>query len=133
MNEWKLVKVYECPHCGAWVKDLCDACTHKCEDGRNHAYNYVYDTVSNRLWEKIEYHKDKLDLEAVDLKVMRSRSPLDQLAEKSPLIRTLIAEVDDEFNYEVSEHQASWAIVQAMIGDLAEYNRCQKLSLFARP
>jgi hypothetical protein len=30
-NEWKLVKVYECPDCGEWVKDMDDACNHVCK------------------------------------------------------------------------------------------------------
>ena len=31
-REWKLVKVYECPDCGEWVRDMDDACNHVCKD-----------------------------------------------------------------------------------------------------
>jgi len=30
MTTWKSVQLYECPECGAWVKDMDDASNHKC-------------------------------------------------------------------------------------------------------
>jgi len=30
--EWKAVKVYKCPECGELVRDMNDACGHKCKN-----------------------------------------------------------------------------------------------------
>jgi len=30
--EWKAIKVYECPECGEFVRDMNDACGHKCKN-----------------------------------------------------------------------------------------------------
>ena len=90
----------------------------------------LYSIVCERLWEKIDFHRDKLDLKTVDLQKM---FPYDQLAEKSPLIRELVAEVNEEFAYEMSEYQASWAIVKAMsVRDFDAYNKENKTTLSAR-
>lgn len=90
----------------------------------------LYDIVCERLWEKIEFHRDELDLKIVDLKKM---FPYDQLSEKSPLIKELVKEVNEEFTYEMSEWQASWAIVKAMsVRSFDAYNRKNKTTLYAR-
>lgn len=90
----------------------------------------LYGIVCERLWEKIEFHRNELDLKTVDLKKM---FPYDQLAEKSPLIRELVAEVNEDFAYEMSEWQASWAIVKAMsVRDFDAYNKENKTTLSAR-
>ena len=34
MHIWNLVKVYECPDCGEWVQDMCDAGNHVCKQKR---------------------------------------------------------------------------------------------------
>ena len=90
----------------------------------------IYNEATERFWEKIEFHRSELDLEEVDLK-----KPFlyDQLIEKSPLIKKLKEEVEEEFNgYAISEHQLSWAIWQAKTGNLKEYNKDNKLSLKVR-
>lgn len=89
----------------------------------------TYNETAERLWEKIEFHRNELDLKAVNLNRMFL---FDQLAEKSPLVKTLLDEVEEEFKYSMSEHQASWAIWQAKIGDMEDYNKDNKLSLKTR-
>ena len=90
----------------------------------------LYNIVCQRLWEKIEFHREKLDLKVVDLQKM---FPYDQLAEKSPLIRELVAEVNEEFTYQMSEWQASWSVVKAMsVRDFDAYNKENKTTLYAR-
>ena len=90
----------------------------------------LYNIVCERLWEKIEFHRDELDLETVDLKKM---FPYDQLAEKSPLIRELVTEVNEEFAYEMSEYQASWTVAKAIsVLDFDAYNEENKTTLSAR-
>ena len=90
----------------------------------------IYNIVCERLWEKIEFHRNELDLKTVDFK---KPFPHDQLAEKSPLIRELVAEVNKEFAYEMSEYQASWAIVKAIsVQSFDAYNRKNKTTLSAR-
>ena len=90
----------------------------------------LYSIVCERLWEKIEFHRDKLDLKTVDL---QKPSPYDQLAEKSPLIRELVTEVNEEFAYEMSEYQASWTVVKSIsVRDFDAYNKENKTTLFAR-
>lgn len=90
----------------------------------------MYNTVSERLWEKIEYHRDELDLDMVDLK---DPFPVDQLSEVSPIVKTFIAEVEKEFDYEMSEFQCSWAVAQAIRDRIPEYNIRHTLSLMVRP
>lgn len=90
----------------------------------------IYNEVCERLWEKIDFHRDELDLEVVNLK---EPFPYDQLAKKSPLIMELVSEVNEEFTYKISEHQASWAIVKAMSTQSFDaYNRRNKTTLSAR-
>lgn len=90
----------------------------------------LYNIVSERLWEKIEFHGNELDLKTVDLQKM---FPYDQLAEKSPLIRELVSEVNEEFAYEMSEYQASWAIVKSIsVQSFDAYNKENKTTLSAR-
>lgn len=88
-----------------------------------------YDETPERLWEKIEFHRSELDLEAVDLKKL---FPFDQLAEKSPLIKELVNEVEEEFQYVMSEPQISWAVWRAIKGNMEEYNEFNNLTLKAR-
>lgn len=90
----------------------------------------IYNETPERLWEKIEFHRSELDLDAVDLKQL---FPFDQLAEKSPLINELVDEVEKEFGgYSMSEKQISWAVWKAKTSDLKTYNKDNNLSLVAR-
>lgn len=90
----------------------------------------MYNTSCERLWEKIEFHRNKLDLNSINLKKML---PYDQLSERSPLIKELVAEVEHEFNYEMSEYQASWAVAKAKTESVFDnYNRVNKTTLMAR-
>ena len=90
----------------------------------------IYNEAPERLWEKIEFHRSELDLNAVDLKQL---FPFDQLAEKSPLINELVDEVEKEFDgYPMGEKQISWAVSKAKVSDLKTYNKDNNLSLVAR-
>ena len=57
--EWKLVKVYECPKCGEWVKDMDDARDHEC----------LWKKVSKEIDEDLkllsEIEKLKTELESI--------------------------------------------------------------------
>jgi len=90
----------------------------------------LYNATVERLWEKIEYHREELDLDSIDFKAM---FPYDQLAKMSPLINDLVAEVNKEFYYEMSEHQISCAVFFAIRYKMEEYSRCNELSLVPRP
>lgn len=90
----------------------------------------TYNETAERLWEKIEFHRDELDLKAVNLKKL---FPFDQLTEKSPLAKKLSDEVEEEFNgYLMSDSQKSWAVWKAKTSNLEEYNKHNKLSLIAK-
>lgn len=90
----------------------------------------LYNEVAERLWEKIEFHRDKLDLKGVSL---RRSFPADQLREKSPLFSRLIEEVEEEFDYHMSEWQTSWAVAKAKHGiGFDNYNKVNKTTLKAR-
>lgn len=90
----------------------------------------LYNAAPERLWEKIEFHRDELDIKGIDL---REPSPCDQLLEKSPLFSRLIEEVEEEFDYHMSEWQPSWAVAKAKHGiGFENYNRENKTSLRAR-
>lgn len=92
----------------------------------------LYNKTSERLWEKLEYHKNKIDASCVNFK---EPFPIDQLVEKNPMITTLIHEVQDEYKYEMSEFQCSWAVVQFIKGGLdmmQKYNKNNNTSLIPR-
>lgn len=68
-----------------------------------------YNKTSERLYEKLLFHKVKFDPDSIDLK---KPFPMDQLTPNNELIK-LVREVQEEFNYEMSEFQCSWAVVMA--------------------
>jgi len=43
IKKWKSLKVWECPDCGEWVKDMDDACNHVCKRKRS------YDETTKKL------------------------------------------------------------------------------------
>lgn len=88
-----------------------------------------YNETCERLWEKLEYYRNEFDLNCVDLK---KPFPLDQFEAKNPKIRQLINEVQNEFSYEMSERQCSWAVAQFLKINMQEYNKHNNLNLQAR-
>ena len=81
----------------------------KCpKTGRN-----LYSVTSERVWEKIEFFRDKFNPSSLNWK-----EPFlaDQLEPNSLLLR-LVKEVEEEYNYGMSEFQCSWAVNQAFHGE----------------
>jgi hypothetical protein len=90
-----------------------------------------YNEAAERLWEKLLYYRPKLDFSVVDL---AKPFPLDQMTKRNPLVKSLVAEVNRELSYELSEAQCSWAIVQVIRGEsLDKYNNLNGTSLEVRP
>lgn len=67
-----------------------------------------YDQTRERLLEKLVSHSDEFDLKSVNFSMP---FPYDQFVKANPMARDLVKEVEDEFDYEMSEHQCSWAVV----------------------
>lgn len=93
----------------------------------------LYNKVSERLWEKLEAYRDKINIDCVDFS---KPFPIDQLEDGNPLIRKLIDEVQEEFNnYSMSEFQCSWATHRFIKGGLIameEYNQANNTNLKPR-
>ncbi len=75
----------------------------------------MYCVTAERLWEKLEAHKSKIDTSCVDFK---EPFPIDQLTSKNPIVKKLIKEVEKEFDYGMSEFQCSSATRQFINGGL---------------
>ena len=75
----------------------------------------MYNTTSERLWEKIEFHRDAFNPLSVNWK---EPFPADQL-EPNDLLLKLVGEVEKECGYGMSEFQCSWAVNQAFHGEQA--------------
>ena len=88
-----------------------------------------YNRSAERLWEKLAYYRNEFDLNCVDLK---KPFPLDQFSARNPKILDLMKEVEQEFGYELSERQCSWAVVRLLHTDMQEYNKINNLNLQAR-
>jgi len=92
----------------------------------------LYNKTSERLWEKLEYHRDKIDISCVNFS---EPFLIDQLRKGNPFIIDLIHEVQDEFKYEMSEFQCSWATNQFIRGGsdmMKNYNERNGISLIPR-
>jgi len=72
----------------------------------------LYSVTSERVWEKIEFSRDKFKPSSVDWK---KPFPADQLEPNSLLLR-FVKEVEEEYDYGMSEFQCSWAVNQAFHG-----------------
>ena len=91
-----------------------------------------YDKTCERLWEKLEAHRDELNIDCVDF---TGAFPVDYFRKFNPIIDGLIEEVQEEFEYEMSEFQCSWAVwmlVDGRPGLLDKYNKINGTSLKAR-
>ena len=95
----------------------------------------LYNATSERLWEKIEFHRDKFDPKSVNWK---KPFPADQI-KPNKFFMELVAEVGEEFNYQMSEFQCSWAVNQAFHSDIPaeemmdSYNEHNGTDLKPRP
>ena len=89
-----------------------------------------YNKAAERLLEKLLFHKDKLNFDCINLK---KPFPVDQLTKEYPQIMDWVQEVQDEFRYEMSEFQCSWAVCFVKTNaSLEEYNKKNNLSLQPR-
>lgn len=91
-----------------------------------------YNLTAERLWEKLEYHRSEFNIDCVDFK---QPFPADQFKKANPLFMKLVKEVQNEYNYIMSEFQASWAVIQFIDGGLNlmnEYNIVNNKSLEPR-
>lgn len=93
----------------------------------------LYNSTAERLWEKLEFHRDKIDTSCVDLS---EPFPIDQLIKGNPFVQTFIDEVQEEYKYIMSEFQCSWATVMFIKGGLElmqKYNEKNNTNLRPRP
>lgn len=92
----------------------------------------LYNITAERLWEKLEFHRNNIDTTCVNF---NEPFPMDQLRRKNPQVAGLIKEVEKEHNYEMSEFQCSWAVSQFIKGGLhmmQNYNNCNATHLSPR-
>ena len=88
-----------------------------------------YNEATERLWEKLEAHREKLDFGCVDIQKI---FPWDQFVKHNPSARALLKETERELHYQLSEFQASWAVFMATKGiKLEDYNLRHGTSLDA--
>lgn len=81
---------------------------------------------------KLEFHRDKIDTTCVDF---NEPFPTDQLINGNKFVSKLIKEVQDEYEYSMSEFQCSWAVNQFLRGGLvsmSDYNKKQNTYLKPR-
>lgn len=76
----------------------------------------LYNKTAERLWEKLEWHKNEFDLNCVD---WEKPFPIDQFRRINPSVTDLINEVQDEYEFRMSEFQCSWAVNKFIKGGLA--------------
>jgi hypothetical protein len=72
------------------------------EEGKN-----LFELVSNRLWQKLELHRDKICLSCACFK---QPFLLDQMIRANPLIKKLIKESEEECDCRLNEDQAFLAV-----------------------
>lgn len=72
-----------------------------------------YRKAAERLWEKLEYHRDEFDLENI---LSKDGLPADVFASKNKLFYKLLNEVNNEFDADMTVFQCSWAVVQMIDG-----------------
>ena len=84
-----------------------------------------YNLTCERLWELLEAQRPKWKTEGVDLK---QPFPADQFAAANPSFMPLVEQVQNEFKYEMSEFQCSWAVVSYMHDSWEDYKRRHKLT-----
>lgn len=88
-----------------------------------------YNLTAERLWEKLEFHRDKIDTTCVDF---NEPFLIDQLIKRNGFVSYLIREVENEFNYSMSESQCSWAVNKFMKTKgkrIMNFNEYQQLAL----
>lgn len=89
----------------------------------------LYCVTTERLWEKLEFHKSKFDLKSVNLK---QPFPSDKILPHS-LFLELVNEVEKEFNCQMSNFQGSWAVIKFINGaSMNKYNEANGTCLRPR-
>jgi len=88
-----------------------------------------YSQTAERLLEKLTFYKESIDFEVIDL---TKPFPLDQLSKTDKRIIQWTKEVEEEFDYQMSEHQCSWAIVAVMKSTLEDFNAFNNTNLVAK-
>lgn len=92
----------------------------------------LYNKTAERLWEKLEYHRNEFNLNCINWK---EPFPIDQFSKANPSVMGLINEVQEEYKYRMSEFQCSWAICKFIKGGLPmmeEYNKVNNANLKPR-
>lgn len=106
-----------------------------CKKGNiiNNKRKDLYNKISNRFWEKLEYNKNKFkNLNCVD---WGKPFPIDQFNNMNPEVKDLIKEVEDEYGCKMTEFQCSWAICQFLKGGIEmmkKFNKHNKTNLIPR-
>ena len=89
-----------------------------------------YNQTIERLWEKLEYHRDIIDTSCISSPT--SPSPWGELKEGNPFVNRLLEQVQEEFNYRMSNNQCSCAVMFFLNADMDEYNEGNDLNLHPR-
>ncbi|MBC8495904.1 hypothetical protein H8D36_07140 [archaeon] len=92
----------------------------------------LYQRTAERLWEKLEAHKESLDFSCFDGLDKIPFPQADVFAESNPLLRILVKEVETQFEYGMCVTQCSWAVLKAYTGNMDRYNRDMSTCLQAR-
>lgn len=80
----------------------------------------LYNKTAERLWEKLQFYVDSIDI--YNYNSIPKTFPIDRMTQSNPWTQDLIDEVQQEFNYEMSEFQCSWAVQMFLHNDMEEYN-----------
>ena len=92
-----------------------------------------YSAAPERLWEKLEYHRKKLDTECVKYPCS---FPADEFSDGNKLFNKLLTETETELACGgMTSHQCGWAVTQFIAGGLKEmklYNKKNGTNLEAR-
>jgi len=83
----------------------------------------LYNVTCERLWEKLEYHRDKLNTECVKYPCA---FPADEFSDGNKLFNILLDEVEKEYDYAMSSYQCGWSVTQFISGGLKEMKKYNK-------
>jgi hypothetical protein len=90
----------------------------------------LYNKASERLWEKLEFYRDKINSSTIDV---ANPLPLwDQFVKANPEAEKWANEVEKELDYSMLKFQQSFAVVKFLVADMEKYNRTNGTSLKPR-
>lgn len=92
----------------------------------------LYDATSERFWEKLETHREEIDLKGLSV---HDPFLFDELTDQNPLVGRLVNEVEQQFDYGMSFYQCTWATKMFFQDEmtLEKYNEHHGTELKERP